>query len=187
MLRLLQADSACKLKLVTTGAKVLAPYPYPHPLPVPATPTQGAPYPYPLPLPKVLERLDSFRGGGISFKLAQEGLHLLVPHMRKQVVFASTADFERLLEHRPGGTPVDDLVSERARDGARACRSGWVAVVHDPEARGMLVPGAPLPLMLAALRCNRPAAAVELQLKKAEVQSVRYRLDMASGKDMASA
>ena len=41
--------------------------------------------------------------------------------------------------------------------------------------------------MLAALRCNRPAAAVELQLKKAEVQSVRYRLDMASGKDMASA
>ena len=71
--------------------------------------------------------------------------------------------------------------------GRRACRSGWVAVVHDPEARGMLVPGAPLPLMLAALRCNRPAAAVELQLKKAEVQSVRYRLDMASGKDMASA
>ena len=156
MLRLLQADSACKLKLVTTGAKVL-------------------------------ERLDSFRGGGISFKLAQEGLHLLVPHMRKQVIFASTADFERLLEHKPGGTPVDDLVSERARDAARACRSGWVAVVHDPEARGMLVPGAPLPLMLAALRCNRPAAAVELQLKKAEVQSVRYRLDMASGKDMASA
>ena len=38
----MQADSACKLKLVTTGAKVL-------------------------------ERLDSFRGGGISFKLAQVG------------------------------------------------------------------------------------------------------------------
>ena len=187
----MQADSACKLKLVTTGAKVLEPYPYPYPLPLPLPYPRCSlplpPTPYPPPLPKVLERLDSFRGGGISFKLAQEGLHLLVPHMRKQVVFASTADFERLLEHKPGGTPVDDLVSERARDGARACRSGWVAVVHDPEARGMLVPGAPLPLMLAALRCNRPAAAVELQLKKAEVQSVRYRLDMASGKDMASA
>ena len=42
VLRLLAADSACKLKLVTTGAKVL-------------------------------ERLDSFRGGGTSFKLAQVG------------------------------------------------------------------------------------------------------------------
>ena len=45
----------------------------------------------------MLERLDSFRGDGISFKLAQEGLHLLVPHMSKQVIFASTADFELLL------------------------------------------------------------------------------------------
>ena len=38
---------------------------------------------------------------------------------------------------------------------------------------------------------KRDKAAVDLhnslQLKKAEVQSVRYRLDMASGKDMASA
>ena len=42
VLRLLAADSACKLKLVTTGAKVL-------------------------------ERLDTFRGGGTSFKLSQVG------------------------------------------------------------------------------------------------------------------
>ena len=40
----------------------------PLPLPLPLPPT-----PYPLPLPKVLERLDSFRGGGVSFKLAQVG------------------------------------------------------------------------------------------------------------------
>ena len=33
-------------------------------------------------------------------------------------------------------------------------------MVHDPEGRGALVPGTPLPLMLTALRCNRPAAAV---------------------------
>jgi len=33
-------------------------------------------------------------------------------------------------------------------------------VVHAPEGRGALVPGTPLPLMLTALRCNRPAAAV---------------------------
>ena len=102
--------------------------------------------------------------------------------MSKQTIFASTADFNLLLEQKPGGTPVDALTTEAACEAARACRAGWVAVVHDPDGRGALVPGTPLPLMLTALRCNRPTAAVELQLKKAEVQSVRYRLDMASGK-----
>ena len=80
--------------------------------------------------------------------------------MSKQTIFASTADFELLLEQKPGGTPVDKLTTEAGREAARACRAGWVAVVHDPDGRGALVPGTPLPLMLTALRCNRPAAAV---------------------------
>lgn len=113
------------------------------------------------------------------FKLTAEGLHLLVPHMTRQLLFASTADLELLLEQRAGGTPVDALPSARAREAARAARIGWVAIVHDPRGRGALVPGEPLPLMLTALRSNRQAAAVELQLKKAEVQGVRYRLEGA--------
>ena len=102
---------------------------------------------------------------------------MLVPHMSKQTIYASNADLELLLEQRPGGTAIDEFKGEATREGARAARAGWVAVIHDPEGRGALVPGEALPLMLTALRCNRPAAAVELQLKRAEVQSVRYRLD----------
>ena len=82
------------------------------------------------------------------------------PSLASQTIFAGTADFELLLEQRSGGTPIDELKGEGAREGARATRQGWVAVVHDPHGRGALVPGEPLPLMLTALRCNRPAAAV---------------------------
>lgn len=47
-----------------------------------------------------------------------------MPHMSKQTIFASTADFELLLEQKPGGTPVDALTTEAGREAARACRAG---------------------------------------------------------------
>ena len=64
-----------------------------------------------------------------------------------------------------------------------AARPGSVAIIHDPLGVGALAPGAPLPLMLTALRAggaggagSGAAAKLELQVKRADIDALNNSL-----------
>ena len=108
-------------------------------------------------------------------RLAQEGLPCVLPHMTRQLCFASTADLRQLLRRRR----VDalDFASSAMRAAVAAAQPGSLVVVHDPRGRGALVAGEPLPLAIAAMRSGGHAPRVDCLVKKAETNVMFLRLD----------
>ena len=123
---------------------------------------------------RVLERLET-AGAAFGFRLAQEGLPCVLPHMTRQLCFASTADLRQLLRRRR----VDalDFASSAMRAAVAAAQPGSLVVVHDPRGRGALVAGEPLPLAIAAMRSGGHAPRVDCLVKKAETNVMFLRLD----------
>ena len=123
---------------------------------------------------RVLERLET-AGAAFGFRLAQEGLPCVLPHMTRQLCFASTADLRQLLRRRR----VDalDFASAAMRAAVAAAQPGSLVVVHDPRGRGALVAGEPLPLAIAAMRSGGHAPRVDCLVKKAETNVMFLRLD----------
>ena len=123
---------------------------------------------------RVLERLET-AGAAFGFRLAQEGLPCVLPHMTRQLCFASTADLRQLLRRRR----VDalDFASSAMRESVAAAQPGSLVVVHDPRGRGALVAGEPLPLAIAAMRSGGHAPRVDCLVKKAETNVMFLRLD----------
>ena len=97
---------------------------------------------------------------------------VLVPHMSKQLIFASTDDLALLLGKRT--VNLKDL-SGPARAAALTCLPGAVAIVHDPAGLGAL-PDGPLPLVLAGMRSISQPGFVEIVVKNAEAASLLKRL-----------
>ena len=121
---------------------------------------------------RVLERLET-AGAAFGFRLAQEELPCVLPHMTRQLCFASTADLRQLLRRRR----VDhlDFASSAMRAAVAAAQPGSLVVVHDPRGRGALA-GEPLPLAIAAMRsaATRRASTV---WSEAETNVMFLRLD----------
>ena len=98
----------------------------------------------------------------------------MVPHMRKQRLFASTADVLDLLRRR--NMPLSAFRSAAFREAAQAATAGTVAIVHDEAETGAMVVGKALPLVLAATLTSGTAPHIELVVKQAEALSLYNRI-----------
>ncbi|XP_020114632.1 tRNA (cytosine(34)-C(5))-methyltransferase-like isoform X2 [Ananas comosus] len=72
---------------------------------------------------KIFERQTSKDGSTCAFRLSSEGLPLLLPYISKQILFASLADFQHLLQYRTIKFPdfVDSKFGEEASDLVPGC------------------------------------------------------------------
>ena len=121
---------------------------------------------------RVLERTDE-RGLPFPFRLSQEGANSLLPHMSKQLLFASTDDFVRLLKNR--SVPLANFGGEGLREALTLAPVGCKVVVHDPSGCGRLDPEKPLPLFLVAMK-PVTRMALESLIRKEEADSMLKRL-----------
>ncbi|KAL3915798.1 MAG: hypothetical protein SGPRY_007077 [Prymnesium sp.] len=121
---------------------------------------------------RILERSD-LRGLAFPFRLTQEGAHCMLPHMSKQVLFADRADMAQLLKCH--SVTISQLKSEALRSAARACQPGCCVIVFD-DGTGSLAPGERPLLVVAAMRSKAQPGFIELNVKKAEAQSMLRRL-----------
>ncbi|KAL1514434.1 hypothetical protein AB1Y20_003533 [Prymnesium parvum] len=140
VLSLLQSDRSFRLKLVTSGTRLL-------------------------------ERSD-LRGLSFPFRLAQEGVHALLPHMRKQLLLASRDDMARLL--RSHSVAIASLASASLRAAAAACLPGCCVIALDEPSAGR-----PL-VAVAAMRSLSQPGFLELNVKKPEALSLLRRLGGAA-------
>lgn len=122
---------------------------------------------------RIFERTEQ-RGLRFPFRLSQEGVHCLLPYMSKQLLFARRDDFVPLLLRHSVG--VNSLQSDVLREAVNACEPGCVVVVLDETGSGSLVPGERPMLMVAAMRSVAQPGFIELNVKKAEAQSMLRKL-----------
>lgn len=97
----------------------------------------------------------------------------MLPHMSKQVLFADRADMAQLLKCH--SVTISQLKSEALRSAARACQPGCCVIVFD-DGTGSLAPGERPLLVVAAMRSKAQPGFIELNVKKAEAQSMLRRL-----------
>ncbi|CAL5063920.1 unnamed protein product [Urochloa decumbens] len=76
---------------------------------------------------KIFERQSSKDGSPCTFRLSSEGLPLLLPYITKQILYASAADFQHLLQYRTIKFP--DFVDAKFGEEASALLPGCCVVV----------------------------------------------------------
>ncbi|CAG9464524.1 unnamed protein product [Pedinophyceae sp. YPF-701] len=157
---------------------------------------------------KVFERQEAQTPGGCSYRIAQEGLPLLLPHITKQRIFVSAGEFERLLDQRvvpvlqegrmkgpdeQGRMPLSDprTVEQLAQARAGCC----VVLLKDEDAKvlGYAVSdrsndthgfAAASPLAIA---CWRGVGSVSILMSKTDARVMLDRLrDAMKGKQKAA-
>jgi len=122
---------------------------------------------------RILERSE-IRGLPFPFRLAQEGVHALVPHMGRQLLFAPPEDLKLLLLRH--NVKISELPTEALRTAAAAAAPGALAIVLDEDGTGRLLPEKPPMLVLAGMRSLSNPGFLELNVKKAEASSMLRRM-----------
>nr|XP_016440804.1 PREDICTED: tRNA (cytosine(34)-C(5))-methyltransferase-like [Nicotiana tabacum] len=121
---------------------------------------------------KMFERQKSKDAG--AFRITSEGLPLLLPHITKQILYASPVDFKHLLQHK--SLKFGDFEDAKFRENASKLQFGCCVVVLNKDNKTLSEPQ--VDASTIAIGCWRGRNSITVMVTELDIQELLQRMLM---------